>query len=95
MLAIARALMGRPILLMLDEPSLGLAPIVVNLLFEIIQSLNKDEVTILLVEQNVHQTLETADYAYVLQTGRLMMEGQAEDLLNNPDFQQAFLGMAR
>jgi branched-chain amino acid transport system ATP-binding protein len=95
MLAIARALMGRPILLMLDEPSLGLAPIVVNLLFEIIQSLNRAGVTILLVEQNVHQTLETADYAYVLQTGTLKMEGRAEDLLKDSDFQQAFLGMVR
>ena len=93
MLAIARALMARPILLMLDEPSLGLAPMVVKLLFEIIKVLNGDGVTILLVEQNVHKTLEIADYAYVLKTGALKMEGRAEDLLSNSDFQQAFLGM--
>jgi len=92
MLAIARALMARPILLMLDEPSLGLAPLFVERLFETIQTLNKDGMTILLVEQNVHQTLEIADNAYVLQTGTLKMEGQAEALLRDPDFQHAFLG---
>jgi branched-chain amino acid transport system ATP-binding protein len=95
MLAIARALMARPILLMLDEPSLGLAPIIVKLLFEIIKVLNEDGVTILLVEQNVHKTLEIADYGYVLKTGTLKMEGRAETLLRDPDFQQAFLGMMR
>jgi branched-chain amino acid transport system ATP-binding protein len=93
MLAIGRALMARPVLLMLDEPSLGLAPILVRLLFEIIEALKKDGVTILLVEQNVHQTLEIADYAYVLQTGHMKMEGRAGELLNNSEFQQAFLGM--
>ena len=95
MLAIARALMARPILLMLDEPSLGLAPIIVKLLFEIIKVLNEDGVTILLVEQNVHKTLEIADYGYVFKTGTLKMEGRAETLLRDPDFQQAFLGMMR
>ena len=95
MLAIARGLMARPILLMLDEPSLGLAPIFVSRLFEAIQALNEDGVTILLVEQSVHQALEIADYAYVLQTGNLKMEGRAEDLLSDSDFQQAFLGMMR
>ena len=95
MLAIARGLMARPILLMLDEPSLGLAPILVTLLFETIQALNEDGVTILLGEQSVHQALEIADYAYVLQTGNLKMEGRAEDLLSDSDFQQAFLGMMR
>jgi branched-chain amino acid transport system ATP-binding protein len=95
MLAIARALMARPILLMLDEPSLGLAPLVVKLLFEIIKVLNGDGVTILLVEQNVHKTLEIADYGYVLKTGTLKMEGKAEDLAKDSDFQQAFLGMMR
>jgi branched-chain amino acid transport system ATP-binding protein len=93
MLAIARGLMARPTLLMLDEPSLGLAPVVVKLLFQTIQALNDDGVTILLVEQNVHQALEIADYAYVLQTGTLKMEGRAEDLLRDSGFQQAFLGM--
>ena len=95
MLAIARALMARPVLLMLDEPSLGLAPILVRLLFEIIEALNEDGVTILLVEQNVHQTLEIANYAYVLQTGSLKMKGIADDLLNDADFQQAFLGIMK
>lgn len=93
MLAIARALMARPVLLMLDEPSLGLAPIIVRQLFEIIQALNRDEVSILLVEQNVHQTLEVAHYAYVLKSGILKMEGRPEDLLKDNDFRQSFLGM--
>jgi branched-chain amino acid transport system ATP-binding protein len=93
MLAIARALMARPVLLMLDEPSLGLSPIFVSRLFETIQTLNESGVTILLVEQNVHQALEIADYAYVLQTGRLKMEGQPEKLLNDSGFQHAFLGI--
>ena len=93
MVAIARALMARPILLMLDEPSLGLAPLFVSLLFETIQAMNEEGVTILLVEQNVHQALEIANYAYVLQTGTLKMEGGGEELINNSYFQQAFLGM--
>jgi branched-chain amino acid transport system ATP-binding protein len=93
MVAIARALMARPVLLMLDEPSLGLAPLFVSRLFETIQAMNVEGVTILLVEQNVHQALEIAHYAYVLQTGTLKMEGQGEELINNSDFQKAFLGM--
>ena len=93
MLAIARALMARPALLMLDEPSLGLAPILVRLLFEVIEALKEEGVTILLVEQNVHQTLEISNYAYVLQTGHLKMEGRADELLTDSEFQQAFLGM--
>jgi len=95
MLAIARALMARPILLMLDEPSLGLAPILVRRLFETIEALNKSGVTILLVEQNIPQTLKIADYAYVLQTGTLRMEGRGENLISDPNFQQAFLGVMR
>ena len=93
MLAIARAIMARPSLLMLDEPSLGLSPIIVKVMFEIIQILNQEGVTILLVEQNVHQTLEIADYAYVLKTGTLELSGRGDDLLRNPDFQRAYLGM--
>jgi len=93
MLAIARGLMAKPVLLILDEPSLGLAPVVVKLLFEIIQFLNQEGTTILLVEQNVHQTMEIASYAYVLQTGKLTLEGQPDDLLRNADFQRAYLGM--
>jgi branched-chain amino acid transport system ATP-binding protein len=93
MVAIARALMARPVLLMLDEPSLGLAPLFVSRLFETIQAMNEEGVTILLVEQNVHQALEIANYAYVVQTGTLKMEGGGEDLIINSHFQQAFLGM--
>ena len=85
--------MARPVLLMLDEPSLGLAPIIVSELFEIIRVLNREGVTILLVEQNVHQALEIADYAYVLQTGTLELEGRAEDLISDPDFKRAYLGI--
>jgi branched-chain amino acid transport system ATP-binding protein len=95
MLAIARALMARPVLLMLDEPSLGLAPIFVRRLFETVEALNQGGVTILLVEQNIPQTLKIADYAYVLQTGALKMEGRGEDLISDPNFQQAFLGLMR
>ncbi len=95
MLAIGRALMGRPLLLMLDEPSLGLAPLFVERLFGTIQDLNEQGMTILLVEQNVHQSLEIADYAYVLQTGRLKMEGPAAELLSDRQFQQAFLGVLK
>jgi branched-chain amino acid transport system ATP-binding protein len=95
MLAIARALMGRPSLLMLDEPSLGLAPVLVNLMFEIVQVLNREAVTILLVEQNVYQTLEIARYVYVLKTGKLELEGTGVDLLKNPDFQRAYLGVMK
>ena len=93
MLAIARALMARPTLLMLDEPSLGLAPVIVKLMFEIVQALNREGVTILLVEQNVHQTLEIADHVYVLKAGKLELSGGGKDLLRNPEFQQAYLGM--
>lgn len=93
MLAIARAIMAKPTLLMLDEPSLGLAPVIVKQVFEIVQILNREGVTILLVEQNVHQTLEIANYVYVLQTGRLQLKGSGDNLLRNPDFQRAYLGM--
>ncbi|MCJ7686726.1 MAG: ABC transporter ATP-binding protein [Desulfobacteraceae bacterium] len=93
MLAIARALMARPTLLMLDEPSLGLAPVIVKLMFEIIQALNREGATILLVEQNVYQTLEIADHVYVLKAGKMELSGGGKDLLRNPDFQQAYLGM--
>ena len=94
MLAVGRAIMAKPELLMLDEPSLGLAPIVVAAIFETIKVLNKKNVTILLVEQNVRQTLEIADYAYVLQTGHMIMQGTGKSLLKDADFQNAFLGMA-
>jgi branched-chain amino acid transport system ATP-binding protein len=93
MLAIARALMSKPTLLMLDEPSLGLAPLIVKLMFKTIHTLNQEKVTILMVEQNVLQTLELADYVYVLQTGRLTLEGKREDLSANQEFQKAYLGI--
>jgi branched-chain amino acid transport system ATP-binding protein len=93
MLAIARGLMSRPVLLMLDEPSLGLAPIIVRQLFDIMRTMRDSGLTMLLVEQNVRQTLELADYVYVLQTGGLKMEGPAAGLSSDLDFQQAFLGM--
>lgn len=92
-LAIGRAMMAQPKLLMLDEPSLGLAPQVVELMFDIIMQLREKGITILLVEQNVYQTLRISDYAYVLQTGHLKMEGRGEELLADPDFQKTFLGM--
>jgi branched-chain amino acid transport system ATP-binding protein len=93
MLAMARAIMAKPVLLMLDEPSLGLAPVMVKLMFQIILTLNRDGATILLVEQNVHQTLEIAGYVYVLKTGRMELEGRGQDLIRNADFQRAYLGM--
>jgi branched-chain amino acid transport system ATP-binding protein len=92
MLAIGRSLMAKPSLLMLDEPSLGLAPVMVKLMFEIVQVLSREAVTILLVEQNVYQTLEIASYVYVLKTGRVELEGNGVDVLRNPDFQRAYLG---
>lgn len=92
MLAIGRAIMARPLLLMLDEPSLGLAPVMVKTMFAVIRSLNREGTTILLVEQNVHQTLEIAHYAYVLKAGHMALEGNGPDLLGNPEFQQAYLG---
>lgn len=93
MLAIARALMSRPELLMLDEPSLGLAPIVVENMFEIIKELNRGGTTILLVEQNVVQTLEIANYAYVIQTGHITKHGEPNKLLADEDFQKNYLGI--
>jgi branched-chain amino acid transport system ATP-binding protein len=93
MLAIARAIMARPTLLMLDEPSLGLAPIVMERVFKTIQALNEEGISILLVEQNVHLTLEITSYVYVLQTGKLTMEGRSDELLQNQNFQRSYLGI--
>jgi branched-chain amino acid transport system ATP-binding protein len=92
MLAIARALMSRPKLLLLDEPSLGLAPQIVREIFSIIRQLNKSGVTILLVEQNANLALETANRGYVLEAGRLTIAGAAKDLLNDERVKQAYLG---
>jgi branched-chain amino acid transport system ATP-binding protein len=92
MLAIARALMARPDLLMLDEPSLGLSPLFVKTIFELISTLNQQKVTILLVEQNIHQALKIAHQAYVLKTGKVAMSGRGDELLADPEVQKAYLG---
>ena len=92
MLAIGRGLMSLPRLLMLDEPSLGLAPIVVKRVFEVIQNINREGVTILLVEQNVNLTLKIAHKAYILETGRITLQGRGRDLLKNPHIKKAYLG---
>ena len=92
MLAIARAMMSRPRLLMLDEPSMGLAPILVEQIFDIIKELHAAGVTILLVEQNAQMALSIADRAYVLETGKVTMSGNADDLLHNDAVRKAYLG---
>ncbi len=92
MLAIARALMGTPRLLLLDEPSLGLAPIVVEQIMGIIRRIRDDGVTILLVEQNAQAALELGDYGYVIETGQVVLEDKARALLENPRVKEAYLG---
>ncbi len=92
MLAIGRALMSRPRLLLLDEPSLGLAPIIVSKIFKIISDINQQGTTILLVEQNAKAALRLADRAYVMETGRIVMEGEASSLANDPGIKKAYLG---
>ncbi len=92
MLAIGRALMSRPKLLLLDEPSMGLSPIYVQKIFDVIKNLHDDGVTILLVEQNANIALNVADRAYVLETGKIVKEGTAKQLLNDPDVKVAYLG---
>jgi len=92
MLAIGRALMSRPRLLLLDEPSLGLAPLMVARIFETIAELKRQGRTILLVEQNVHHALDVADRAYVLETGHVALEGPAEELRQDPHVEQSYLG---
>ncbi|HIP93058.1 MAG TPA: ABC transporter ATP-binding protein [Desulfurobacteriaceae bacterium] len=92
MLAIARALMSRPECIMMDEPSLGLAPIIVKQIFDIIVKLKEEGKTILLVEQNAFQALKVSDYAYVMETGKIVLEGKSKDLLNDKRVKEAYLG---
>lgn len=92
MLAIARALMASPKVLLLDEPSLGLAPLIVAEIFRIIQEIQKEGTTVLIVEQNALQTLKIADYAYVLEVGKISMQGTGQELLSNPLLVEAYLG---
>jgi branched-chain amino acid transport system ATP-binding protein len=93
MLAIARCLMGAPELIMFDEPSLGLAPAIVQEVLRTIIALNREGLTCILVEQNVAVSLKIANYAYVLENGRIAMSGRGEELLNNDSVRQAYLGM--
>ena len=92
MLAIARALMSNPSMLLLDEPSMGLSPILVEQIFEIVQNINKQGTSVLLVEQNAQMALSIADRAYVLETGQVTLEGSAQDVLRNPSVIEAYLG---
>ena len=92
MLAVGRALMSKPKMIMMDEPSLGLAPIVVKDIFEIIRKINNQGVTVLLIEQNANMALKTAHYAYVLETGRITMSGPGKELLVNENVRKAYLG---
>ncbi|MCM3141961.1 ABC transporter ATP-binding protein [Brevibacillus sp. MER 51] len=92
MLAIARALMSRPKLLLLDEPSMGLAPIVVADIFKVIKEINAEGTTVLIVEQNVKQALKIADYGYVLEAGQIVLDGTGEALLNDERVKEAYLG---
>ena len=92
MLAVGRALMSRPKLMMMDEPSLGLAPLVVRDIFEIIKEINRQGVTVLLIEQNANMALKTADYGYVLETGQITLTGTGRELLSNEAVKKAYLG---
>jgi branched-chain amino acid transport system ATP-binding protein len=94
MLAVGRAIMSKPKLLMMDEPSLGLAPLIVKEIFNVIKEINSLGVTILLIEQNARVALEIADYGYVLETGSIVLKGTGADLLNNDNVKKAYLGIA-
>lgn len=95
MLAIARALLSRPRLLLLDEPSLGLAPLVVAQVYETVARLKKDGLTVLLVEQNMHRALAASDRAYVLNSGRVALSGKPRELVAAEDFEAAYFGLQR
>ena len=92
MLAVGRALMSRPKVLMMDEPSLGLAPLIVKDIFSIIRRVNQDGITVLLIEQNANAALRIADYGYVLETGTIALSGTGEELLRNESVREAYLG---
>ena len=92
MLAVGRALMSRPKLVMMDEPSLGLAPIVVQQIFDIIKKIHEEGVTVLLIEQNANMALHAADMGYVMETGAITFSGPGKELLENPRIQAAYLG---
>jgi branched-chain amino acid transport system ATP-binding protein len=92
MLAIARAILSKPKLLLLDEPSMGLAPLIVADIFKIIKEINEAGTTVLLVEQNARQALKISDYGYVLETGKMVAEGSSQKLLNDPRIMEAYLG---
>jgi branched-chain amino acid transport system ATP-binding protein len=94
MLAVGRALMSKPKLMMMDEPSLGLAPIVACMIFDIIREINATGVTVLLVEQNAKAALEEADFGYVLETGRITLQGSGQELLADDRVRKAYLGEA-
>ena len=94
MVAMARALMGRPRVICMDEPTMGLSPLFVDRVLELIQTVNQQGVTIFMVEQNAHLALQIADYGYVLQTGRIVLSGPARDLLHDPRIRDAYLGGA-
>ncbi|WP_326911423.1 ABC transporter ATP-binding protein [Sedimentibacter sp. MB31-C6] len=95
MLAVGRALMSKPKLIMMDEPSLGLAPLIVNDIFDIITEINKQGTTILLIEQNANKALKVADYGYVLETGNIKMEGTGNNLLQDERVKEAYLGTTK
>ena len=95
MLAVGRALMAKPQLIMMDEPSLGLAPIVVKGIFEIIREINRQGITVLLIEQNANMALKVADWAYVMQTGEILMQGPGAELAANEEVKAAYLGTAK
>lgn len=95
MLAVGRALMARPSLIMMDEPSLGLAPLVVKSIFDIIKEINRNGITVLLIEQNANMALQAAHTAYVLETGKITMSGKGSELIQDERIKEAYLGKSK